>query len=163
MQRRGGSVVSAAKAHAILQRAQQKCAQAGVRLTDKRQKILELLIEAGGPISAYDLVHDYNKRHEGDIKPMSVYRILDFLVSENLVHKLDLANQYIACEHIRCEHEHRGSHFLICRECQKAKEVNLSAELLALLTSQIKDAGFQLRSSQLEMDCLCESCAAKNA
>ena len=51
-------------------------------------------------MSAYELV-DYCKETYGvSPPPMSVYRILDFLQQERLVHKLNLANKYIACAHI---------------------------------------------------------------
>ena len=37
---------------------------------------------------------------------MSIYRILEFLESQQLVHKLKLTNRYVACVHITCNHEH---------------------------------------------------------
>lgn len=37
---------------------------------------------------------------------MSIYRILEFLEAQQLVHKLKLSNRYVACVHITCNHEH---------------------------------------------------------
>lgn len=154
-------MVATSHVNAVLERATQKCDRSGARLTPKRKQILGLLVEADAPLSAYDLVAQYNQRYEQDVKPMSVYRILDFLVENSLVHKLGLANQFIACEHIRCEHAHENSHFVICRQCQKAKEITLSDELVSLLTEHVNAAGYQLSSSQLELDCLCDDCASE--
>ena len=144
----------------MLERAAQKCTESGSKLTPKRRQILEVLVKAGAPLSAYDIVAQYNNLYDQDMKPMSVYRILDFLASEKLVHKLGLANQYVACEHIRCDHAHDSTHFLICRQCQKTKEVTLSRALLDMLSERVQEAGYQLMSSQLELDCLCDDCAS---
>jgi Fur family zinc uptake transcriptional regulator len=145
----------------ILVKAAEKCAQNGSRLTSKRLLVLELLVKAHRPLSAYELVDRYNKCSEKPIPPMSAYRILDFLLGQHLVHKLASENKYIACSHIACDHAHQVSQFLICRACHKVKEVAIQQDIIARLSKSVNDAGYQLMSSQLELDCLCQACAVK--
>ena len=114
-------------------------------------------------MSAYELV-DYCKEHYGESIPaMSVYRILDFLQEEHLVHKLNLANKYIACAHITCAHEHGVPQFLICGSCQKVEEITINKSTINTLRKNVEGAGFHLVSPQLEMNCLCSDCKDASA
>ena len=89
---------------------------------------------------------------------MSVYRILEFLEQQQLVHKLNLASKYIACCHIDCEHLHDVSQFLICSVCQRVKEISLGKITEKELKQDVEEAGFHLVSPQLEINCVCEKC-----
>jgi len=142
-----------------LERAAEKCLQAGSKLTDKRALILNILVEADAPLSAYEIVDRYNEKSAKSMPPMSAYRILDFLVSAQLTHKLTSENKYIACTHIACSHEHKTPQFLICQKCHRVKEIDIELDIIDSLQRQVNTAGYQLVNSQLELDCLCENCA----
>ena len=142
----------------IIEHAEQQCREHGSRLTQKRKQVLSGLLQSEKALSAYELM-DYCKTQFGDnIPAMSVYRILNFLEGEHLVHKLNLANKYVACSHITCDHAHEVPQFLICRQCQRVKEINISKSTIIELNQNVEDAGFHLISPQLETNCLCESC-----
>lgn len=143
-----------------LQHAEWHCGEQGVRLTSKRKQILFSLLQSEKAMSAYELV-DYCKNEFGKSMPaMSVYRILDFLQGELLVHKLNSSNKYVACSHITCDHDHDITQFLICSKCLQVKEININPSTIEALQQNIEAAGFRLMSPQLEMHCLCESCVA---
>jgi Fur family zinc uptake transcriptional regulator len=148
---------------AILDYAESNCRARGAKLTIKRKQVLSGLIDTRRALSAYELV-DYCKEQYGEsLPPMSVYRILDFLQQENLVHKLDLANKYIACAHITCNHDHGVPQFLICGTCQRVDEITVDKSVIDSLKATIENAGFMLASPQLEMNCLCKQCSDKVA
>ena len=143
--------------------AERQCADNGVRLTTKRKQVLSALLQSEKALSAYEL-RDYCHTLFGLSMPtMSIYRILDFLQQQHLVHVLKLANKYVACSHIRCRHEHKVPQFLICGNCQSVKEVGISQSLMTSLNEYVLAAGYHLQSPQLEMDCLCESCKSSAA
>lgn len=142
----------------IMHKAEHICAHSGGRLTQKRKRILELLLVSNTPLSAYDVADAYNKSAEASMPAMSVYRILDFLESEQLVHKLSSANKYVACSHIACSHTHQIPQFLICAKCQSVKEIAISKTIIDELDEQVAGAGYTLLNSQLELQCLCEHC-----
>lgn len=142
----------------IIGRASEICAATGGRLTEKRQRILTLLVKSAVPLSAYEVADAYNRNAENAMPAMSVYRILDFLEAGQLVHKLASANKYIACSHIACSHSHEVPQFLICNKCQSVKEIAIQKSIVDELDEQVKGAGYQLMNSQLELDCVCQAC-----
>lgn len=143
----------------IIQHAEQHCKDHGARLTAKRKQILAQLIQSNKALSAYELMDRYKDQYHENIPAMSVYRILEFLEGEHLVHKLNLANKYVACAHISCDHSHGVQQFLICGNCSKVKEVNISQSTISELNETVKDAGYQLVSPQIEINCLCKDCS----
>lgn len=148
-----------AKLQLALQRAEENCRSHGARLTEKRKHILQLLLQSDTPLSAYELATRYHDAFSDTIPAMSVYRMLDFLVTETLAHKLNSANKYVACAHITCNHQHEVPQFLICDRCQSVKEIGISHAIIDALESSVKKAGYVLTQPQIELHCLCERCA----
>jgi len=138
--------------------AERKCNQNGVRLTAKRKTVLSGLLLSEKAMSAYELVDLCKTKFNEVIPPMSVYRILDFLQVQQFAHKLNLANKYVACCHIDCDHKHEVSKFLICEICQRVKEISLGKITKEELRQEPESAGFQLVSPQLEINCVCDDC-----
>jgi len=145
----------------LLQHAQQKCQTAGGRFTDKRRDILENLIRAKHPLSAYDLVELYNQNSDQKIQPMSVYRILDFFIEMQLVHKLPTLNKYIVCSHLACKHNHQDQYFVVCNNCGDAQEIIMNSTLTKELSESVSSVGFQLIDAQFELLGICNECASK--
>ena len=143
----------------IIKHAEQHCRDHGARLTEKRKQILTGLIESNKALSAYELMDFCKQRFNTSMPAMSVYRILDFLEDQHLVHKLNLANKYVACIHISCDHAHAVPQFLICRNCSKVKEISINQTTISALNETVKSVGYNLSSPQVELNCLCESCA----
>lgn len=144
----------------VIDQAERRCKENGSRLTEKRKLALSLLLKSGKALSAYELVEAYKNELGDTLPPMSMYRILEFLMAEHLVHRLELANKYVACEHINREHDHTESQFLICGQCQKVKEISISRSIMEALKKSVNDVGFHLASPQLEMNCICQDCMA---
>ena len=147
----------------VIDEAEHRCREQGARLTEKRKQVLSGLLSSDTALSAYELV-DYCKTEYGQALPaMSVYRILNFLQEQHLVHKLNLANKYVACAHITCDHDHGVPQFLICGECQSVREISVAKSVINALNRSVDEAGYQLMSPQLEINCLCQECSEKPA
>lgn len=144
----------------IIDHAEQHCKIHGSRLTNKRKQVLTGLLQSEKALSAYELIGVCKEEFGETLPAMSMYRILDFLEEEHLVHKLNLANKYVACSYITCNHDHGVPQFLICSQCQKVKEVSISQSTIAELRQNVEHAGFHLASPQLEMNCICDNCMA---
>ena len=151
------------KLESSLLKAQIQCSQTGLRLTDKRCKVLKILLQATEPLSAYDIADQFKSVFAEPLSAMSAYRMLDFLMQANLVHKLETSNQYLACSHISCEHEHELPQFLICDQCHTVKEIGLGKQLLKELKGSIEKTGFVLSNQQLELHGVCGDCHAKQS
>lgn len=144
----------------IIQHAEQHCKDHGARLTTKRKQVLAQLVQSSKALSAYELIDLYNDQYDEKIPAMSVYRILEFLEGEHLVHKLNLANKYVACAHISCDHSHGVQQFLICGSCSKVKEISISQSTMKELNETVVNADYQLISPQIEINCLCNQCVS---
>lgn len=142
----------------IIHHAEQQCKARGARLTVKRKQILMGLIKSKKALSAYELIKYCKDEYGESIPAMSVYRILEFLQDQHLVHKLNLANKYVACMHISSDHTHAVPQFLICSNCSKVKEVSINQSIISNLNKAVKNAGYDLYKPQVELNCLCETC-----
>ncbi len=131
--------------------AREHCAARGAQFTPQRAEVLELLLRRGGQAKAYDLQDDMQARH-GRIAPTTVYRALDFLQEQQLVHKVDATNTFVVCEH--ADHAHPAL-LAICTRCGRIDEMHdtkPAASLLALVERQ------GMTPHALEVKCLCANC-----
>ncbi len=142
----------------IIENAEQLCKGHGTRLTHKRKHVLSGLIQSDKALSAYELISVCKEGFDEAIPAMSIYRILAFLESEMLVHKLKLVNKYVACAHISCDHTHELPQFLICGNCSNVKEISIRQSTILDLKETVKNADYHLISPQLELNCLCNDC-----
>ena len=142
----------------VVAQAERTCSESGLRLTPKRRNVLLTLLRAGAPQSAYELAARYLADFGESIPAMSVYRMLDFLVQVKLAHKLDTTNQYLACAHITCDHQHEVPQFLICDQCDSVAEIGVGKALVEQLKQSVERTGFQLKRRQLELHGVCASC-----
>ncbi len=146
----------------IIKKSQEVCALAGVKLTDKRKNVLIVLLASSTPLSAYEIVEKYKAQFNESLPVMSVYRMLDFLVQEKLVHKLETASQYMSCAHITCDHQHETPQFLICDCCGSVKEIGIKKHIMAELEGSIQSTGFALAHQQLELHGVCKHCQSNS-
>ncbi|WP_253735975.1 Fur family transcriptional regulator [Granulibacter bethesdensis] len=129
------------------------CLRAGSRFTRQRRTVLAVLLEAGMPLSAYDLL-DRLRPLDPMVKPVTVYRALDFLLAEGLVHRLETTRSYVACAHP--DHPH-AVQFLICRSCGKVVEAH--DRTIAKATAELgRSRGFVLDQPTVELTGQCSDC-----
>jgi len=136
-----------------LEAARQRFAAAGQRWTPQRERAFQLLLEADGPVKAYDLMARFGDG--APVAPPTVYRALDALVAQGLAHRIASLNAYTAC------HLHGGDHtasFLICDCCGAAEEI--SAPVGALLDGIKARSGFKPDHVTVEAHGKCEACQA---
>jgi len=145
------------RTEAMLTRAAAQCQSRGVRLTDLRRDVLGLILEADAPAGAYDLL-DRLRTRRGPAAPPTVYRALDFLLAQGLVHRIERLAAYVGCPE-EAGHAHPAQ-FLICRECGRAREIEDEA-LAKALASAAARAGFTVGRATIEAEGLCADCAAE--
>jgi Fur family zinc uptake transcriptional regulator len=137
------------------------CARNGAHLTKLRRTVLGLVIDSDRPAGAYDLQQRLNAT-QGRTAPPTVYRALEFLIAEGLVHKIERLSAYVACtHHLRHQHDHpahaQSVQFLICTGCGRATELEDDAMRDALHDAAGR-AGFRLNTATVEADGVCRNC-----
>ena len=140
--------------HTALAEADALCARQGVRLTALRRRVLELVWQSHKPLGAYDILAVLSEQDGRRAAPPTVYRALDFLLENSLVHRIASLNAFIGCN--RPEHAHQGQ-FLICRNCHVAIELEQAAISDAIINSA-KDVGFSVEAQTVEVVGLCGNC-----
>jgi Fur family transcriptional regulator, zinc uptake regulator len=136
-----------------LGRASALCEAQGVRLTELRHAVLELVWRGHEPVGAYALLDALRKTHP-NAAPPTVYRALDFLAAHGLIHRIESLNAYIGCSH---PEEPHASQFLICAKCSTAAEIDDPAVARALSRSA-DGLGFAVVHQTVELSGLCPSC-----
>ena len=87
--------------------------------------------------------------------PITVYRALEFLMENGLVHRIESRNAFLACAH-----NHDAASvvaFLICDKCGSVGEIP-AAPLAKSLTEVVSGTGFVPKLSVVEITGLCEHC-----
>ena len=151
--------IKQSKLDSLLRAAEVSCAENGARLTQRRRQVLSELMQSSSPLSAYEVLDLCNRSTTSAMPAMSVYRILDFLEQQLLVHRLSTSNKYVSCAHITCDHKHfQTTHFLLCEGCSSVEEVDATEEASEALEQMAKTVGFKLTTQQFELSGICTTC-----
>ena len=135
------------------------CDARGAQLTTLRRQVLELLWENGRPMGAYDLIEALKRRDSRPVGPPTVYRALEFLISQRLVLKIESRNAYVPCSHPERDHD---CLFFICSNCGASAEA-ADPRLERLLAEDAADLGFNVTRRVVEVEGTCGNCAAAGA
>jgi Fur family zinc uptake transcriptional regulator len=130
------------------------CAARKERLTPMRRRVLEALLASHQPLGAYELIDRLAMRSSRPA-PITVYRALDFLREQELVHRIESRNSFIACVH---NHESNDPVvFLICEKCGAVGEA-ASAAVAETIKNASRAAGFAPRTPVIEISGVCAHC-----
>ncbi|MEO5336512.1 MAG: transcriptional repressor [Magnetospirillum sp. WYHS-4] len=129
------------------------CAKRGARFTELRRRVLEIVWAGHRPLGAYDIL-DSLGRERGGAAPPTVYRALEFLLEQGLIHRLESLNAYIGCTVPGRPH---GSQFLICRACGRVAELD-DARIEEAIRLSAETVGFTVERKAVEATGLCPRC-----
>lgn len=138
---------------ALLDQAAQQCQQRGARFTPIRRRVLEMIAETPGSLKAYDLLDRLAEEHAA-ARPPTVYRALEFLIDQGLVHRIESLNAYVACP---CPEHVHGFQLLICRHCGRVEELHLD-EINDHLARRARELGFEIQRQTIELLGQCDAC-----
>jgi Fur family zinc uptake transcriptional regulator len=134
--------------------AEQLCSQRGVRFTPIRREVLELIWESHRAVKAYDLL-DRIKPKAGTAKPATVYRALDFLLEQGLIHRVESLNAFIGCSCSERQHEQL---LLICIRCHEVEE-RPGERVMEAIAKELERAAFTMQRKAIEIHGICGRCA----
>jgi Fur family zinc uptake transcriptional regulator len=138
-----------------LQKAEAVCLKSEQRFTKIRRLVFEMIWQSHRPIGAYELLPAI-KNAGFNSAPPTVYRALDFLQEQGLVHRISSLNAFIGCSHPghQC-----SSCFLICDNCQLAVELE-SPKLADAISDITLEMDFVAQREHLEIVGICPNCQA---
>jgi Fe2+ or Zn2+ uptake regulation protein len=125
----------------------------GFRMTPQRMAILHVLHHAGSHLSPGEIFKEARRELPGLTEP-TVYRTLEFLVENGLVHPSHSGNGHFTYQIAGEEHHH-----MLCRLC--GDEVEVEHSLLENLYRSLEQAsGFRNIYSHLTFMGVCPNCAS---
>ena len=139
--------------HALAE-AEAICTRQGLRLTALRKRVLELVWASHKPLGAYDILGVLSDEDGRRAAPPTVYRALDFLLENGLVHRIASLNAFIGCNHPELPHQ---GQFLICRTCHTAIELEQAA-VAAAIDEAARSVNFSVEAQTVEVVGLCATC-----
>ncbi len=140
-----------------LDAAEAVCRACNARLTRLRRRVLEIVLAGHAPVGAYDILDRLQAEDGRRAAPVTVYRALDFLIAQRLVHRLASLNAFIGC--VRPAGRH-GAQFLICGECRTVAELSDPAIERAIARGA-GGAGFAVDAPLVEVEGTCPNCLEK--
>ena len=130
----------------------QKIKGSGFRLTKVRTAMAKILFDGKRPLTSSDIQTQLSRlRIKAD--RTTVYRELLFLLEQNIIKKIQFADNKIYYE-ICAEHHHH----LICTRCNNVKELFLGKHLEQQEKKIYKKENFKVISHSLEFYGLCGKC-----
>ncbi|SRR6266545_4549348 len=136
--------------------AEERCVERGQRLTAIRRDVLAALLVSHRPLGAYEIM-DRLAPEGPRPAPITIYRALEFLRENGLVHRIESRNAFVACVHSHAAGELVV--FFLCERCGTVGEAS-SAEVAAKLKSAARSAGFTPKSPVIEISGVCTHCSA---
>jgi Fur family zinc uptake transcriptional regulator len=139
-----------------LSHAERICGERAQKLTPIRRQVLQALLKSHKPLGAYEIIDELAKAMTRPA-PITVYRALDFLMANGLVHRIESRNAYLACAH---DHDAAALvAFLICDRCGSVGEIPAAA-VAQSLNSAARASGFAPKLSVVEITGTCAHCQA---
>jgi len=141
-------------AAAAMSHAERQCAARGQKFTPIRRHVLQALLASHKPLGAYEIIDDL-ARVMPRPAPITIYRALEFLMENGLVHRIESRNAFLACVH-----NHDATPvvaLLICDRCGSVGEIPAAA-LARSVTDMVAGTGFSPKLSVVEISGLCGHC-----
>ena len=128
--------------------------QKGLKYTEQREIVLDILINATGHLSAEEVYNKIKDEHkESNIGIATVYRALSFLEEVNLIASVTFGTDGKKYENnAKLHHDH-----LICTECSKIIEF-VDDEIEKRQDRVAKKNKFKITSHSMQLYGVCEDC-----
>jgi Fur family zinc uptake transcriptional regulator len=139
-----------------INRARLICSREGVKFTALRENVLRILLASHQALGAYEIIERMSKQGR-KLSPITVYRIIDILLSVGLVRRLESKNAFFACH---LQHDNANSvMILVCTKCDRVVEVEVP-EMEQALHALTKTTNFAISNTVFEVHGACRDCLA---
>jgi Fur family zinc uptake transcriptional regulator len=139
-----------------LAHAERVCQRRAQKFTPIRRQVLQALLASHRPLGAYEVIEQLAVNHARPA-PITIYRALDFLIENGLVHRIESRNAFLACAH---DHDAASTvAFLICERCGSVGEI-VAGPATQSFNDAARQTGFTPRLSVVEITGTCAHCQA---
>jgi Fur family zinc uptake transcriptional regulator len=114
--------------------------------------VLNIIKKSKKNLTAYEILEKFEKIKK--VKPMTVYRALNSLIEDGLIHKSNQNKTFVLCKH-----NHGSKHnpaLAICKKCGDTNEIR--SDIFLNLFKKYKLKNFDFDNFEIEVSALCRSC-----
>lgn len=129
----------------------QHCQQQMISLTNQQELILQIVYQHDTALTSNDILKLLQNQNP-TANRMTIYRAIEYLLEQKLIHKIQLNNTYTICKH---PSDH-SCQILVCTKCGKQQEIHSHPICSALDNLQLQ-YGFTF-SNPLEITGICRNC-----
>jgi len=113
---------------------------------------LNIIKKSKKSLTAYEILDKFQKIKK--VQPMTVYRSLNHLINEGIIHKAHHNKSYLLCNYFHKE-KHNTS-IAICKKCGDSEELQSNIFYPILKKTRLKKYEFSL--FDLEISTICKNC-----
>lgn len=128
----------------------------GMRITASRRNILDVLFQAGRPLSLQEIQDLASERGDGP-DYATVFRLMTLLEDLHLVHKVNLQR---SCSYYELHDPKKHYDHIVCTNCGKVVVIDIPCPLGSTEQHIAEHYGFRNLTHSLEFFGLCPDCAA---
>ena len=149
--------VMAETSQAWSEHALERLSDAGFRRGGARQVVIELLDEQPCALSALDIEDELRSREGRRVGRASIYRVLDELVTLDLLSRVEVGDGVARYEPQRPHHENEHHHHLVCDGCGRLEPFQDDA-LERAIRSLAARVSFDVSDHDVTLHGCCERC-----
>ena len=113
---------------------------------------LNIIKKSKTSLTAYEILDKFHEIKK--VQPMTVYRSLNYLINDGIIHRTNHNKSYLLCNHFHKE-KHQTS-IAICKKCGDSEE--LKAGLFSPILKKTRLKKYEFSFFDLEISTLCKSC-----
>lgn len=125
-------------------------------LTKLRQDVISVLEQHAKPLKAYEILEKL-RQIRPNAQPPTVYRVLEFLEKQHVIHQLSNKHSYVLCDAPDTSADEQIDILLTCNRCDSVVESHETV-FLQQIQNLTQDHKFQLACSAIEILGLCKDC-----
>ena len=114
--------------------------------------VLNIIKKSSSNMTAYEILRKFQKIK--NVQPMTVYRALNILIDDGVIHKSNINKTFIYCKQ---GHDHNHNPVIaICKKCGDTDE--LKSDLFINFFKKYSLKKFKFKNFELEVSTLCTTC-----
>lgn len=128
----------------------------GMKVTQARLNILDILYKSESAISVEDLFQEYKKKNV-NVNLSTIYRTLELFQDKKIIRKFDLGKGRYSYAVIRKNHKH----ILQCKMCEKQVEIDCPMQQIEEIIKSKTDFVLVDEELDLKISGICKDCRNK--
>lgn len=129
----------------------------GYKLTNQRKAIIEVFLENKSTLLSADEIYEKTILKFPGTNFSTVYRNLDVFIISEIIHKINLKDNFASFELIDETTHH---HLMICKDCGKTEAIEFCP--FEEIRKKLKDQDFTLTDHKFELYGYCNKCDKKH-